>query len=133
VVTRSQIAVLLAAILLISGCSSALKVSSFPISPQEPIASAADVRIFQDLPQPAYVEVARLELRWGGVRDETKVRRDERIRRALQTEAARLGADAVVDLQFITESAGHRPDKWAQEPRRVTGVSATAVRLKPRA
>lgn len=131
--TRFRLFVLVGAGLLTAGCSSGLKVSSVPIAPREPVAEAREVRILRDQAPVAYTEVAHIELRWAGLRSEAQVVRNERIREALQAEAARLGADALIGLRFISEPAGHRPDRWVPEPRRLTGVSATAVRLKSRA
>ena len=119
--------------LLVAGCSSTFEISSSPIAPQRPISDPAHVRIVLARPGASYTEVARIELRWNGMLSESQIRHDERIRRMLQTEAARLGADAVIDLMPIVVEQGQRPDEWWLQPPRIVGVSATAVRTKSRA
>ena len=119
-----------AALLTLVSCSSALRVTSSAIAAGEPIVNPSDVAIIRELPPSSYTEVAKMELRWAGLREEGDVRRDDTIARALRAEAARLGADAVIDLTLISEPGGQRPDRWHAEPPRLKGISATAIRLK---
>ncbi len=117
--------------LMVAGCSLRYEISSSPVTVQRPISDPAEVRIVGDLPAGSYTQVARIQLRWTGFRSEWQIRRDERIRQMLQTEAARLGADAVIDLNFVTVDRWNRGNEpW---PRRIVGVSATAVRTRSRA
>jgi hypothetical protein len=117
-----------AGLLTLVSCSSALRVTSIPAG--EPIVNPSDVAILRELPPSSYTEVAKIQLRWAGLREERDVRRDDKIARALRAEAARLGADAVIHLTLISEPGGQRPDRWYAEPPRLKGISATAIRLK---
>ena len=120
-----------AALTALASCSSTFRVSSFPVTVAEPLASASEVAFVRDLPPSSYAEVARIDVRWPGLRNEGDVRRDEQIAQAIRAEAARLGADAVIHLTMVSESGGWRPDRWYPEAPRFKGVSALAVRRIP--
>lgn len=93
----------------------------------EPVAPASVV-ILRDAPA-RYVSVGEVRVEMRGLYSTVQVSRDPNIRAAIQNEAARLGADAVVFVEVRERITGRRPNRCCvQDPAFASHVVATAIR-----
>jgi hypothetical protein len=106
--------------------ASSARIASAPtLAPTNP----ASVAIFRDPPSPRYTTLGEIRVDLKGLRTTSWVARDPGIRTALQQEASKLGADAIVFIVIQERSMGNRPGSgFFQEPI-AHHVTATAIRM----
>ena len=91
--------------------------------------SADSVQVVTGDLKKAFTQLGEVSVRWNGTRLEYGLLEDPAVRAALRKEAAKLGADAIIDLRLVTIPGGRRSDRMNAEPPLVKGVAATAIRF----
>jgi hypothetical protein len=125
VVLLTMCAALLASCAYIPFSASSKRIATAPaLAPTNP----ASVAILREPPATRYTTLGEIRVDLKGLRTTTWVARDPGIRTALQQEAGKLGADAIVDIVIQERAMGNRPDSgFFQEPM-AHHVTATAIR-----
>lgn len=118
------------AALLTAACSVTSSATRYTSAPQLPAAAPGDVVLHTGLLDRDLTELGEVRVQWSGTRLEYGLLEDPEIQSALKSEAAKLGANAVMVLRPITAPGGERSRvAGRRDTPLIKGVAGTAVRI----